>query len=278
MAFGATRKAGGRAETDPVMADLIAAGTGYVCLVAKSSPWHVVETLRTTTTEALDMVADSVTYLRNNGKTVLVDAEHFFDGYLEDPGFSRAFLRVVEECGATPVLCDTNGGILPHQVERVVAEAREIASGHLGVHFHNDSGCAVANSLVAVRRGADHVQGCINGYGERTGNADLTAVIANLSLKLGIETIGRRPAATAYSGGTPHCRDRKHAAQPAPALRRVVGFRPQGRDPHERHRPGPERLLPRRPGGGRQYEPLRALGDVRALYCRVESGARWGSS
>ena len=118
VAFGSTRKAGGRAETDPVMADLVAAGTGYVCLVAKSSPWHVVETLRTTTTEALDMVADSVTYLRNNGKTVMVDAEHFFDGYLEDPGFSRDFLRVVEECGATPVLCDTNGGILPYQVER----------------------------------------------------------------------------------------------------------------------------------------------------------------
>ena len=120
VAFGSTRKAGGRAETDPVMADLVAAGTGYVCLVAKSSPWHVVETLRTTTTEALDMVADSVTYLRNNGKTVLVDAEHFFDGYLEDPGFSRAFLGIVEECGATPVLCDTNGGILPYQVEGIV--------------------------------------------------------------------------------------------------------------------------------------------------------------
>jgi 2-isopropylmalate synthase len=190
VAFGATRKARGRAETDPVMADLVAAGTGYVCLVAKSSPWHVTETLHTTTAEALDMVADSVTFLRNNGKTVLVDAEHFFDGYLEDPEFSREFLRVVEECGAFPVLCDTNGGMLPPQVERVVAEARQIASGRLGVHFHNDSGCAVANSVVAVRQGADHVQGCINGYGERTGNADLTTVIANLSLKLGIETIG----------------------------------------------------------------------------------------
>jgi 2-isopropylmalate synthase len=120
----------------------------------------------------------------------MVDAEHFFDGYLEDPAFSRDFLRVVEECGATPVLCDTNGGILPYQVERAVAEARQIAKGRLGVHFHNDSGCAVANSIVAVREGADHVQGCINGYGERTGNTDLTAVIANLSLKMGIETIG----------------------------------------------------------------------------------------
>lgn len=190
VAFGSTRKVGGRAETDPVMAALVEAGTGYVCLVAKASPWHVTETLRTTTTEALDMVADSVAYLRNQGRTVLVDAEHFFDGYLEDAGFSRDFLRVVEQCGATPVLCDTNGGTLPHQVQAVVAEARSIASGRLGVHFHNDSGCAVANSLSAVMEGADHVQGCINGYGERTGNADLTSVIANLSLKLGIETIG----------------------------------------------------------------------------------------
>jgi 2-isopropylmalate synthase len=190
VAFGSTRKAGGRAETDPVMSDLVGAGTEFVCLVAKSSPWHIVETLRTTTTEALDMVADSVAFLRNNGKTVMVDAEHFFDGYLEDPAFSHDFLRVVEECGATPVLCDTNGGILPHQVEHAVAEARQIAKGRLGVHFHNDSGCAVANSIVAVQEGADHVQGCINGYGERTGNTDLTAVIANLSLKMGIETIG----------------------------------------------------------------------------------------
>jgi len=190
VAFGATRKAGGRAETDPVMADLVSAGTRWVCLVAKSSPWHITQTLRTTTAEALDMVADSVTFLRNNGKVVFVDAEHFFDGFLEDEAFSLDFLQVVEECGAVPVLCDTNGGMLPHQVERAVSQARRTASGHLGVHFHNDSACAVANSLAAVLQGADHVQGCINGYGERTGNADLTAVIADLSLKLGIETIG----------------------------------------------------------------------------------------
>jgi 2-isopropylmalate synthase len=189
VAFGSTRKAGGRAETDPVMAELLAAGTGHVCLVAKSSPWHVRETLRTAAAEALEMVADSVTYLRNNGRSVFVDAEHFFDGFLEDPSFSRDFLVVVQECGATPVLCDTNGGMLPHQVARAVGFAREVVAGHLGVHFHNDSACAVANSVTAVLEGADHVQGCINGYGERTGNADLTAVIANLSLKLGIETV-----------------------------------------------------------------------------------------
>jgi 2-isopropylmalate synthase len=190
VAFGSTRKAGGRAETDPVMADLAGAGTDYVCLVAKSSPWHVKETLRTTTSEALDMVADSVTFLRNNAKTVFVDAEHFFDGFFEDPGFSREFLATVESCGATPVLCDTNGGMLPHQVADIVREVRLLVKGGLGVHFHNDSGCAVANSLAAVLAGAGHVQGCVNGYGERTGNADLVAVIADLSLKLGVETIG----------------------------------------------------------------------------------------
>jgi 2-isopropylmalate synthase len=189
VAFGATRKAGGRAETDPVMADLIEAQTSHVCLVAKSATWHVTETLRTTTTEALDMVADSVAFLRNNGREVIVDAEHFFDGYLASPEFSRDFLRVVEGAGAAVVLCDTNGGTLPHQVERIVAEARELVSGRLGVHFHNDSGCAVANSLVAVCQGADHVQGVINGYGERTGNADLTSIIPDLSLKLGVQTI-----------------------------------------------------------------------------------------
>ena len=107
------------------------------------------------------------------------------------PGFRAISYAWSKNVVLSPVLCDTNGGMLPHQVERAVAEARQIASGRLGVHFHNDSGCAVANSLVAVGQGADHVQGCINGYGERTGNADLTAVIANLSLKLGVETIGR---------------------------------------------------------------------------------------
>jgi len=190
VAFGSTRKAGGRAETDPVLADLVGAGTGYVCLVAKASPWHISETLRTSTKEALDMVADSVAFLRANGKAVFVDAEHFFDGYLEDPGFCREFLAVVEGAGAAPVLCDTNGGMLPHQAAAAVADARSHVHGGLGVHFHNDTACAVANSVVAVREGADHVQGCVNGYGERTGNADLVAVIADLSLKLGIETIG----------------------------------------------------------------------------------------
>ena len=197
VAFGATRKAGGRAETDPVMADLVGAGTGIVCLVAKSSPWHITETLRTTTVEALDMVADSVAYLRNNGKVVFVDAEHFFDGYLEGPGFCADFLRVVEQCGATP-------GPVRHQRRDAAPPGRKSRGrgspnnfGPPRRAFSQRCGCAVANSLAAVRRGADHVQGCINGYGERTGNADLTAVTVYAALYM----VG---AATDSSEGISH--------------------------------------------------------------------------
>jgi 2-isopropylmalate synthase len=192
VAFGSTRKAGGKADTDPVLADLVVAGTSVVCLVAKSAAWHVTETLRTSLTEAIDMVADSVSYLVSQGRRVFLDAEHFFDGYKDNPRFSRDILVAAAEAGAEVViLCDTNGGSLPFEVERVVGQVRDRMEVGLGCHFHNDSGCAVANSLVAVRAGATQVQGCINGYGERTGNADLTSAIPDLTLKMGVATIGR---------------------------------------------------------------------------------------
>ena len=191
VAFGSTRKAGGRAETDPVLANLLDAHTPAVCLVAKSAERHVTDTLRTSLTEAIDMVADSVAFLRAEGRRVFVDAEHFFDGYRDNPGFSLDILRAAESAGAeVAVLCDTNGGTLPFDVERVVGHVRDTLGLTLGCHFHNDSGCAVANSLVAVRQGCTQVQGCINGYGERTGNADLCATVPNLSLKMGVRTIG----------------------------------------------------------------------------------------
>jgi len=192
VAFGSTRKAGGRAESDPVLADLLAARTPAVCLVAKSAAWHVTETLRTSLTEAIDMVSDSVSYLVSQGRRVFLDAEHFFDGYRDNPRFSRDILLAAAGAGAEVViLCDTNGGSLPFDVERVVGQVRDQVDIGLGCHFHNDSGCAVANSLVAVRAGATQVQGCVNGYGERTGNADLTAAIPDLTLKMGVATIGR---------------------------------------------------------------------------------------
>jgi 2-isopropylmalate synthase len=192
VAFGSTRKAGGKAETDPVLADLLAAHTSVVCLVAKSAAWHVTETLRTSLDEAIDMVADSVGYLVSQGRRVFLDAEHFFDGYKDNARFSRDILLAAAGAGAEVViLCDTNGGTLPFDVERVVGQVRDGLDVGLGCHFHNDSGCAVANSLVAVRAGATQVQGCVNGYGERTGNADLTSAIPDLTLKMGVATIGR---------------------------------------------------------------------------------------
>jgi 2-isopropylmalate synthase len=190
VAFGSTRRPRARADDDDTLRNLVKANTSVVCIVAKAWDRHVAEALRTDLDEAVAMAADSVEFLRNAGLRVFFDAEHFFDGYKRNPEFSLRVLRAAEEAGAEVlVLCDTNGGTLPHDVERIVREVRAATTAPLGGHFHNDGGCAVANTLTAVRAGATHVQGCINGYGERTGNADLTAVIANLSVKMGVRTI-----------------------------------------------------------------------------------------
>ena len=201
VAFGSTRKAGGYAETDPTLAKLAQAGTDVVCLVAKSAEYHVRDTLLTSLEEAVHMVEDSVAWLRNQGKRVFVDAEHFFDGWKDNRQFALDVLQAASRSGAEVlVLCDTNGGTLPEQVSEIVADVVTTFGGpeglrpdgtraQIGVHFHNDTGCAVANALAAVRQGATHVQGCINGYGERTGNANLTTIIANLMLKMGVAAI-----------------------------------------------------------------------------------------
>ena len=185
-AFGMTRKAGERADRSPVLADLLEAGTEVVCLVGKAWDLHVTDALRTTRQEAVAMVADSIRFLAREGRRVFFDAEHFFDGCRSDMTFSMAVLDAAQEAGAERlVLCDTNGGTLPHQVERVVRDVRgRFPAAILGVHFHDDAACAVANSLVAVRAGAIQVQGTVNGYGERCGNADIGAIAANLGLKL----------------------------------------------------------------------------------------------
>jgi 2-isopropylmalate synthase len=190
VAFGSTRRPRVAAGDDEVLRHLTNAGTSAVCIVAKSSDLHVTEALRTTLDEAVAMASDSVAFLRSAGLRVFFDAEHFFDGYRRNPGFALRVLSAAEEAGAEAlVLCDTNGGTLPDEVERIVAEVRARTSAALGGHFHNDAGCAVANTLAAVRQGATQVQGCVNGYGERAGNADLSAMIANLSLKMGVRTI-----------------------------------------------------------------------------------------
>jgi 2-isopropylmalate synthase len=184
-AFGMTRKAGERATDSAILRELLDAGTEIVCLVGKSWDLHVTEALRTTVEEGVEMIRDSIAFLSAEGRRVFFDAEHFFDGYRADPGFALAVLTAAEEAGAERlVLCDTNGGTLPHDVARIVAEVNELTATPLGVHVHNDTGCAVANSLVAVEAGVLQVQGTINGYGERTGNADLVPIAANLSLKM----------------------------------------------------------------------------------------------
>ena len=190
VAFGSTRRAGVKPEHDAVLANLVDAGAPVACIVAKSWDRHVAEALRTSLDEAVAMVADSVRHLREHDLRVFLDAEHFFDGYRGDPDFALSVLAAAEEAGAEAlVLCDTNGGSLPDEVGQAVAAVRERTSAQLGIHCHNDAGCAVANSLVAVQAGATQVQGCINGYGERAGNTDLSAAIPNLSLKLNIRTI-----------------------------------------------------------------------------------------
>jgi 2-isopropylmalate synthase len=189
-AFGMTRKAGERPEDSAVLRELLDAGTDVICLVGKSWDLHVTDALRTTLEEGVAMVFDSIAFLRSEGRRVFFDAEHFFDGYARNASFTKAVLVAAEEAGAERlVLCDTNGGSLPADVERVVRAVKEWTSTPLGVHVHNDAGCAVANSLVAVEAGAFQVQGTINGYGERTGNADLVPIAANLALKMGVEAL-----------------------------------------------------------------------------------------
>jgi 2-isopropylmalate synthase len=190
-AFGATRLPRRGVDDDANLAALLAARTPIVTLVGKAWTLHVDEALRTTREENLAMVADSVAYMAAAGRRVVFDAEHFFDGYRADRGYALAVLQAAVEAGAdTLALCDTNGGTLPDDAARVVAEVGAAVRGaRIGVHFHNDSACAVANSVVAVSGGARHVQGAANGYGERCGNADLFAVIAGLELKRGHELL-----------------------------------------------------------------------------------------
>jgi 2-isopropylmalate synthase len=189
-AFGMTRKAGEAAEQSAILRDVLDAGTEVVCIVGKSWDLHVTEALRTDLQEAVAMVRDSVAFLRSEGRRVFFDAEHFFDGYRSNSGFALAVLEAARDAGAERlVLCDTNGGMLPFDVASIVDDVAPQVSTPLGIHVHNDTGCAVANSLMAVEHGVHQVQGVVNGYGERTGNADLIPIAANLVLKMGAECL-----------------------------------------------------------------------------------------
>jgi 2-isopropylmalate synthase len=189
-AFGSTRRADTSPEDDPNLRALLDAETPVCTIVGKSSPMHVLEVLKTSLDENLRMVRESVSYLRAAGRRVMYDGEHFFDAYMADDEYALETLRAAIKGGAEIlVLCDTNGGTLPDKVEAIVRDVGAHIDHPLGIHTHNDSECAVANSLAAVQAGAVQVQGTINGYGERCGNANLSTIIPNLELKLGYHVL-----------------------------------------------------------------------------------------
>ncbi len=186
VAFGATRKAGVAVADDPQVAALLAAHTPVITIVAKSDIRHVREALRTTPEENLAMVTDTVAHLIGEGRRVFVDCEHFFDGYKHDADYAVSVVRAALQAGAeAAVMCDTNGGMLPVGIHEIVTDVRAKVEGRLGIHCQDDTGCAVANTVTAVAAGVTHAQCTANGYGERTGNADLFVVTANLELKMG---------------------------------------------------------------------------------------------
>jgi 2-isopropylmalate synthase len=184
-AFGSTRKAGGRADADPNTRALVDAETPVVCIFGKSSTLHVTKVLETTLDENLAMISDSVGFLKKQGREIVYDAEHFFDGYRLDPSYALATLKAAADAGADWVtMCDTNGGSLPSFITEVIGVVRKHISTRLGIHSHNDSDLAVANALAAVEAGCTQVQGTMNGWGERCGNANLISIIPALQLKM----------------------------------------------------------------------------------------------
>jgi 2-isopropylmalate synthase len=192
VTFASTRRAGTTPGKDPNIRITVGSGTPVVCIVGKSWDLHVREALRTTLEENIKMVGDTIKYLKRHFDEVFFDAEHFFDGFKHAPQYAMRVLETAAENGADClVLCDTNGGCLPDEVSSIVGQVREVVEHPLGIHCHNDTDCAVANSLAAVDAGVVHVQGVMNGYGERCGNANLASLAANLVLKKGIPVITR---------------------------------------------------------------------------------------
>jgi 2-isopropylmalate synthase len=199
-AFGSTRFARNPVEEDRNVRALVEANTAAVSIFGKSWDLHVKRALGISEDLNLTLISDTVRFLKRHGKEVIYDAEHFFDGYRANPDYALRTLEAAKTAGADVLcLCDTNGGTLPSRLAEIVREVRRRFDGVIGIHPHNDSELAVANALAAVEAGATHVQGCLNGYGERTGNANLASVLANLELKMGHETVGPEKLATLAS-------------------------------------------------------------------------------
>jgi 2-isopropylmalate synthase len=191
-AFGCTRKANGKAETDPILNQLIDSGTEIITIFGKTWDFHVEHALCTTLEENLNMIYDSVAYLKSRNKRVFFDAEHFYDGFKNNSDYALKSIEAAYKAGAERIiLCDTNGGCLPVEMKEITETVKKfLPNAVMGIHAHNDSDTAVANSIIAVQAGAKQVQGTFNGYGERCGNANLCSIIPALQLKLGFDIIG----------------------------------------------------------------------------------------
>jgi 2-isopropylmalate synthase len=263
-AFGSTCRVGLQPEQDPQLRALVAAQTPVVTIFGKSSARQVTHVLRTTLPENLRLIEESVRFLKQHVPTVVFDAEHFFDGYQRWPAYSIACLRAAVQGGAdVVVLCDTNGGMLPWQVADALAVVRTDVNGPLGIHAHNDSGCAVANTLAAVRAGCTHVQGTINGLGERCGNADLIPVIAGLELKLQQRVLpeGRLPRLT----------------EVARCVAEIVNVAPRGEAPYVgrsafAHKAGVHAAAVRREASAYEHVPPERVGNTRRVLVSELSG------
>ncbi len=190
VAFGSTRRKGKNIKDDPFVSSLIAAPTETVTIYGKSWLLHVHEVLRATPRQNIEMVRDTIAFLKDHGRQVFFDAEHFFDGFKDSPEYAQQVLSAAVEAGADClVLCDTNGGTMPHEINEITSKVCCAFDVPIGIHVHNDCGMAVANSIEAVRAGAVQVQGTINGYGERCGNANLCTIVPNLQIKLGYNCV-----------------------------------------------------------------------------------------
>jgi 2-isopropylmalate synthase len=197
VAFSSTRRAGTTPGKDPNVRMLVAAQTPVACIVGKSWDLHVREALRTTLEENLKMVGETIKYLKRHFDEVFFDAEHFFDGFKRNKAYALRVVEAAAQNGADClVLCDTNGGCLPYQVGEIVEEVRAVLQTPLGIHCHNDTDCAVANSLAAIEAGVVHVQGAMNGYGERCGNANMASIAANVVLKMGVPALSHEQVAS----------------------------------------------------------------------------------
>ncbi len=199
-AFGSTRFAKNRIDRDPNVRALVEAGTPVICIFGKTWDLHTTRALNITEEENLKLISETVRFLKESDREVIFDAEHFFDGYTSNSAFALRALDAAKTAGADILcLCDTNGGSLTARIVEIVTEVRKRFDGTLGIHAHNDSECAVANTIAAVEQGVTHVQGCINGYGERCGNANLCSIIPNLELKLGHTVVGAEKLASLTS-------------------------------------------------------------------------------